>query len=99
LGALAETHGLRDLEARQIEGDTSVEDVHVGPEVGVERADVFPISGSDRTDQALPVGEQPGEDITREVDLLLAVDVLEDLRVEHVDAGVDRVAEDLSPSR
>ena len=68
-------------------------------EVGVERADVFPVARCDRADEGLPVSEQPGKHIAREVDLLVAIDVLEDLGVEHVDAGVDRVAEDLSPGR
>ena len=97
LGALAQPHRLSDLEARNVDRDAPVEDVHVGAEVGVERADVLPVAVRDRPDEDLPVGKEPREDITREVDLLVAVDVLEDLRVEHVDAGVDRVAEDLPP--
>ena len=99
LGALAEPHRLRDLEPGDVEADAAVEHVHVGAEVGVERADVLPVPGGDRADEGLAVRQQAGEHVAGEVDRLVPVDVLEDRGLEHVDAGVDGVAEHLAPRR
>ena len=97
LRALTQPHRLGDLEAGKIECDLPVEHIHVGAEVRVEGADVLPVARRDRADQRLPLGRAGGEHVAREVDRLVPIDVVEDLRVEHVDAGVDGVAEDLTP--
>ena len=99
LGPLPEPHTVLELEPVDLDMDVAVKDVLVGPDVGLERADVLPVAVDHRAEQRLVGVEHGREDIAREVDHLAGRDVVEDLGFEHVDAGVDRVAEHLTPGR
>ena len=98
LGALPYPHVIRHLEAGQLHAHLAVERVAVRTDVGLERADVFPVAVDDRAVERLAFLEQLREHVGGEVDLSFA-DVVEDLGLEHVDAGVDRVGEHLTPRR
>ena len=77
--------------------DLAVEHVLVGRHVGLERADVLPVALGDRAEQRQALGEQLREHLAGEVDRPVGLDVVEDLGLEHEDAGVDGVAEHLAP--
>ena len=97
LGALPEPDPLGDAEARDVDLDLAVEDVLVGPDVGVEGADVLPVALGHAAEERLAVVEERREDLAGEVDGPVGRDVVEDLGLEHEDAGVDGVAEHLAP--
>ena len=69
------------------------------PYVGVEGAHVLPVAGGDRAEQRTLFFEELGEDLAGEVDGATGGDVVEDLRFEDEDAGVDGVGEHLAPRR
>ena len=77
--------------------DLVVEDVLVGPQVGLEGADVLPVALGHVAEEGLPGLEDGREDLVGEVHRPALGDEVEDLGLEHVDAGVDGVAEDLAP--
>jgi hypothetical protein len=76
-----------------------VQCVEVGLPVLVEVADVLPVAVADVAVERPPHLQQEGEELFREVVRPVGRDVAEHLRLEHVDAGVDRVGEDLAPAR
>src|SRR5205823_10411869 len=98
LGALPHPHALAEAEPGDVDVDLAVEHVVVSADVRVERAHILPIALGDGAEEGLALLEQLWEHLGREVDRLAAGDEVEDLRLEHVDAGVDRVAEDLAPA-
>jgi hypothetical protein len=71
----------------------------VGPHVRLEGADVLPIALGDAPEDRLARPEQRREHLAREVHRPVRRDVVEDLGLQHEDAGVDGVAEDLAPGR
>ena len=79
--------------------DLAVEDVLVGAQVGLQGPDVLPVAVGHVPVEVLAGGQCGRERLAGEVHRLALGDVVEDLRLEHVDAGVDRVAEDLAPGR
>ena len=79
--------------------DLAVQQVAVGGEVLRQAADVLPVALGDVAVERRPHLEQLGEQLLAEVVLGVRRDVVEHLGLEHVDAGVDRVAEDLAPGR
>ena len=99
LGPLPQPHSVVHPEPGDVDRHLLVEDVFVGRQVRLERADVFPVTLHHRTEQRLAGLEQRGEHLTGEVDAAASRDEVEDRRFEHIDAGVDGVAEDLPPRR
>ena len=97
LRTLPEPDAVTQPEAGDVDDHLGVEHVLVGLDVGVEGADVLPVPLGHVAEQRDAVFEQPGKDVGREVDRLLRLDVVEDVGLEHVDAGVDGVGENLSP--
>ncbi len=95
----AEPHAVAYLEAGDLEMDSAVQDVVVGAAIRLERADVLPIALDDVPDELQPSVQHRREYVAREVDDLAFGDEVEDLRLEHVDVGVDRVREHLAPGR
>ena len=94
---------IQTLPRRRTPGDVQahllVERVEVRLPVLVEVADVLPVAV-----EHVPVDrpahlEQEREELLREVVRPVGRDVPQHLRLEHVDAGVDRVGEDLAPRR
>ena len=65
----------------------------------VEVADVLPVALADHPVQGAAHLEQQREELLGEVVRPVGRHVLQHLRLEHVDAGVDRVREDLPPRR
>ena len=61
------------------------------------RADVLPVALGDIAVDRLAFLHQLREDVTGPVDRHIGLDVVEDLRLHDVDAGVDGVREDLAP--
>ena len=76
-----------------------VERVEVRLAVLVEVADVLPVAVADVAVDRPAHLEQQREELLREVVRPVGRDVLQHLRLEHVDAGVDRVGEHLPPRR
>jgi hypothetical protein len=99
LDGLTDPHALAHLEAGQVELHLTVEQVLVRGAVRLEGADVFPVAVDDGSEQRQPALEHGREHVTGEVTDLAVGDEVEDSRVEHVDAGVDRVREHLTPRR
>ena len=96
---LAEPDAGTQREPLDLHLDPAVVDVLVGLEVRLGRADVLPVPLGDVPEDR-PAGVEDGrEDLAGEVDGAALGDEVEDLRLEHVDPGVDRVAEDLAPRR
>jgi hypothetical protein len=71
----------------------------VGRAVGLERADIFPVAVDDGAEQPEALVEHRGEHVAGEVDDLAGGDEVEHAGLQHVDAGVDRVGEHLTPRR
>ena len=97
LGTLADPHAGSDLEAVDLDVHPAAQHVDVGPAVGVQAADVLPVALRDVAVQRGAGGQQCREDVAGPVDRPAALDVAEDLRLHHVDPGVDRVAQHLAP--
>ena len=76
-----------------------VERVEVRLPVLVEVADVLPVAVEHAAVDRPAHLEQQREELLREVVRPVGRHVLQHLRLEHVDAGVDRVGEDLAPGR
>ena len=69
----------------------------MGPGVRFQRADVLPVALRDAPVEHGPfAGQQTGEDVGGKVHDAFA-DVIEDPRLQDVNARIDRVGEDLSP--
>ncbi len=98
-GALAHPDVAAQPDARRSQADLAVERVAVGLQVLLEAADVLPVAVADHAVERLVHVEQLGEQVVAEVVGLPLGDVVEDLGLDHVDAGVDRVGEDLAPAR
>ena len=96
---LAQPHPRAELEAVDVHLDLLVEDVLVGLEVGLERADVLPVAVGHVPVEGLPGRQGLGKGLAGEVHRLSFGDEVEDLRLEHVDPGVDGVTEHLAPCR
>ena len=79
LGALADVHAVADLEAGDVELHPTVEDVLVGTEVRLERADVLPVALADAAEDRRLGLEQRREHLRGEVDGATGLDVVEDL--------------------
>ena len=82
---------------RHVQGDRLVERVEVRLPELVEVADVLPVLVEHVAVERPAHLEQQREELLREVVWPVARHVPEHLRLEHVDAGVDRVREDLAP--
>ena len=96
-GALAHPDAWTKRKPLDVDVDLAIQDVLMGAEVGLERADVFPVPVGHVAIQALAGGQSGRERIGREVHGLTLSDKIEDLGLEHVDPGVDGVAEHLAP--
>ena len=99
LRPLPHPQALRHPEAGHVDLDLAVEDVLMGLHVGLERAHILPVAVGHVAEERLAVCEQLREHVAREVVGLPFGDVVEDLRLQDVDPGVDGVAEDLTPRR
>lgn len=99
LGAFGDPHSGRDLEALQVDIDLALEYIGLRLDVALVRADVLPVALGDVAVDRLPFLHQLREDIAGPVDGDIGLDVVEDLRLHDVDAGVHRVREDLAPGR
>src|ERR1017187_10244541 len=90
LSPAAEPHVWAKREARHVHLDLAVEDVRMGPEVGLQRADILPVAASHITVQRPTRFEHHGEHFGGEIDGPAGGYPVEDFRLQHVDAGVDR---------
>src|SRR4051794_34691243 len=88
-----------DLHAADVQSHLLVERVEVRLAVLVEVPDVLPVAVADVAVDRAPHLEEQREELLREVVWPVRRDVAEHLGLEHVDAGVDRVGEDLAPRR
>ena len=99
VGALADPDVAAQLHSLDVQAYLLVERVEVRLPVLVEVADVLPVAVHDVAVDRPTHLEQQREELLREVVRPLGRDVLQHLGLEHVDAGVDRVREDLPPGR
>ena len=76
---------------RDLQADLAVEGVAVGFEVLLQAADVLPVAVAEHPVERLALLEQSGEQLMAEIIWFARRDIVEHLRLEHVDAGVDRV--------
>ena len=98
LGSVREPQPAGELEGPEVEADLSVEDVAVDLHVGLDVPDVRPRALGGVSVHRQSLAEEEREQVLREVEFLVTRDELEDLGLDHVDAGVDLVAEDLAPA-
>ncbi len=87
----------RDLLPGDLEPHVAPQRVVVGLQVLLQVPDVGPVAVHDDAEQWAAVAQHLREEVAREVVRLAGLHVLEDDRIEDVDAGVDRVREDLAP--
>ena len=99
LGAFGHPHARGDLEAVDVDVDLALQDVRLGLHVALVRADVLPVALGDVAVDRLALLHQLREDVAGPVDRHVGLDVVEDLGLHHVDAGVHGVGEDLAPGR
>src|SRR5262249_24614696 len=85
--------------AGQLDVDAALQHVGVGTHVLGEVADVAPVAAGDVTKDRVALLEHVWEDILTEVSGFVLLDVVEDDRIEQIDARIDGVAEDLAPTR
>ena len=86
-------------DAGNLERDVPVQGVEVRLPELLEIADVLPVALHDVTVDRASHLEQQRKELLGEVVRPTGGNVLEDVGLEHVDAGVDRVREDLTPAR
>src|SRR5207302_2732150 len=98
-GALPYPHTIGDLEARHLDLYQAVEGILLCFPVRVDVPDVGPIAVGDIPEDRRTFLEHPWEGVFREVVRLAFRDQVEDLRLEHIDAGVDGIGENLTPAR
>ena len=99
VGSLADPHVSAQPDAADVQPHRLVQGVEVRLPVLVEIADVLPVAVEHvPVDRAAHL-EQEREELLREVVRPVGRDVLQHLRLEDVDAGVDRVGEHLPPRR
>jgi hypothetical protein len=99
LRALADPDVAAQPDPAHVQPHLLVERIEVRLPVLVEVADVLPVAVHDVAVERAAHLEQEGEELLREVVRPFGRHVLQHLGLEHVDAGVDRVGEDLSPGR
>ena len=99
LDALADPDVAAELDAGDRELDPALERVVVRLPVLVEVADVLPVAVEHAAVERPAHLEQQREELLREVERPVGRDVPQALGVDHVDARVDRVGEDLPPRR
>ena len=97
--AFAEPDVAAQADAGDVEPHFLVERVEVRLPVLVEVADVLPVALEHAAVDRPPHLQQEREQLLREVVRTVGRDVAQHLRLEHVDAGVDRVREHLPPRR
>ena len=88
-----------DADAGDVQADSLLERVDVRLAELVEVPDVLPVAVEDVPVDRPAHLEEKREELLREVVRPVGRDVLQDLGLEDVDAGVDRVGEDLAPRR
>ena len=98
IGAFSQPNAVAQGEARQLGLDPAVQDVLVGPGIGLQRADILPVALGHIAIEQMAFGRQPRENIGREVDLARTYEV-KDLGLENIYPGIYGVREDLSPRR
>ena len=99
LDALSDPDVSPQADARDIELDQLVERVEVRLPVLLEVADVLPVALADVAVERAAELQQAWEELLREVERRVFRNLAEHGGIEHVDARVDRVGEDLSPRR
>ena len=75
------------------------EEVGVRAPVLGDGADVGPVTVGDVAEQGLALGEQAWEQVLAEIEDVADFEALHHAWLDDVDAGVDRIAEDLAPGR
>ena len=86
-------------DAGDVQADALVERVEIGLPVLIEVADVLPVALHRLAVERATHLEQERKELLGEVVRLVGRDVAQHLRLQDVDAGVDRVREDLAPRR
>src|SRR5205085_2937777 len=94
IDALADPDVAADTDARDVQAHALVERVEVRLAVLVEVADVLPVTVEHEAVHRASHLEQERKELLREVERTVFRYVAQHLRLEHVDAGVDRVGED-----
>ena len=96
-GALAHPDAGPERKPVDVDVDLAIQDVLMRAEVGLERPDVLPVAIAHVAIEAFAGSQRRRERLTGEVHGLALGDEVEDLGLEHVDPGVDCVAEHLAP--
>ena len=99
LGAFGDPHARGDLEPVDLDVDLALEHVGLSLHIALVGADVLPVALGDVAVDGLAFLHQLREDVAGPVDGDIGLDVVEDLGLHDVDAGVDGVGEDLAPGR
>ena len=95
--ALPDPDVAAQADARDLQLNLFVEGVEVRLSVLIEVSDVLPVAVENATVDRPAHLEQEREEVGREVERAPGGNVMQNLGVEHVDAGVDGVREDLAP--
>ena len=88
-----------EIGAGQLDFDLTLQHIGVGAHVFGEVADIAPVALGDVAVDRVALLQHHGEEILAEVERFVALEIAEDnLGIQHVDAGVDGVAEDFTPA-
>ncbi len=99
VGVPSDPHPRRDLKTADLHVDQAVEHIGLDPKEARDGADILPVATHDVAEQGRPGSQELREHVSRPVHRLPGRNVGEYLRFHDVDAGVDRVGEDLPPGR
>ena len=97
LDVTAGEHAGEELAAERRRRQAALEKIGVRARVLGNGSDVGPVTGRDVPVERLAFGEERRKQIFAEVERLAGFVPLEHARLDHVDAGVDRVREDFAP--
>ena len=99
LGALGDPQTLAGMNPGDEDARLSLEDIAMHVHVALAAADVAPVAVSDDAVDRMAIRHQAREELGGEIERCTFRDVVEHPRLNDVDAGVDRIAEDLAPRR
>ena len=85
--------------SRDLAHHPALEGIPVGLKVALDAADVAPVTPSHRCPERVPAPQHLWKDVLRPVAGLTVGAVVENGRLNHIDPGVDLVAEHLAPRR
>ena len=97
LGSFAQPDTVAELETGELDVHLPVQDVAVGRQVRPDVTHVRPVAVGDVSVDGTALLQEQREQVLGEVEFLAVGDRVDDVSFQHVDAGIDGVAEHVAP--